>query len=126
MSDSFKAPTTEGKHPLKDDNSASDELNDIIIGGLTFATADDLKESIKESQRKTEIWTLTDRLQSIDKMTPLPCLKKNNWFQWFESVENLIFLTQTSAAFLPQLPRNKAIRMWSTWWVAKLRETAPH
>ncbi|KAI0991968.1 hypothetical protein K3495_g16218, partial [Podosphaera aphanis] len=59
-------------------------------------------------------------------MTPLPCLKKNNWFQWFESVENLIFLSQTSAAFLPQLPRNKAIRMWSTWWVAKLRETAPH
>ncbi|KAI1000598.1 hypothetical protein K3495_g7598 [Podosphaera aphanis] len=87
--------------------------NDITISSITFATADDVNESIKESKRKTEIWSLTDRLKSIDAITPVPILRKNNWLQRYESVENLLFLSQTSAAFLPQLPRNKAIRVWS-------------
>lgn len=108
-------PTTE-KSPCEE----------LIIHGIIFATTDDIKDSQKESNRKTELWTLTDRLKSIADMIPIPKLSSSNWLQWTESIQKLIFLSQTSAAFLHNPPRNKAITMWSTWWAAKLKESAPH
>ncbi|KAI0990815.1 hypothetical protein K3495_g17372, partial [Podosphaera aphanis] len=98
----------------------------ISIAGIQFATAEQLEESLKESNKKTEIWTLSTRLDSIEKVTPVPTLQLSNWFQWRDSVQKLIFLTQTSAAFLENPPFNRAVIMWSGWWAAKLKETAPN
>ena len=105
------------------EKSSEDEL---IIHGIIFASADDLKDSLKESNKKTEIWTLTDRLKSIAEMSPIPKLKSSNWLHWNESVQKLMFLSQTSAAFLNSPPHNKAVTMWSTWWETKLRESTLH
>ena len=52
---------------------------DSTIGDIQFVNIEDLKESIRESTKKTEIWTLTARLQSIDTMTPIPILNASNW-----------------------------------------------
>ncbi|KAI0996419.1 hypothetical protein K3495_g11763 [Podosphaera aphanis] len=48
-------PSAESK--LSGVSDVDDELqnNDITISGITFATADDVNESIKESKRNTEI-----------------------------------------------------------------------
>lgn len=109
-----------------DANSKTDTLeNGIVINSILFATKDELQASIKESSRKTEIFTLSERLSSIDKMTPIPILKPSNWQHWCESIQNLIQLSDTSAAFLLEPPRNKALTMWKTWWAHKLKETAP-
>ena len=99
---------------------------DITIGDIQFVNSGDFKESIRESTKKTEIWTLTVRLESIGKMTPILILNESNWQQWQQSIKDSLSLSQTSAAFLNNPPKVKPIRMWSNWWVAKLRATAPN
>ena len=103
----------------------NDPENGIIINSTLFATKEEVDASIKESNRKTEVFTLSERLSSIDKMSPIPTLKPSNWHHWCESTQNLIELSDTSAAFHLDPPRNKALTMWKTWWASKLRETAP-
>lgn len=49
-----------------DTDNPSNSDDEIKIHGYTFATSNYLKDSLKESIRKTEIWTLTDRLNSLD------------------------------------------------------------
>ncbi|KAI1002152.1 hypothetical protein K3495_g6047 [Podosphaera aphanis] len=83
----------------------SPTITGISIAGVQFATAEKLEESLKESNKKTEIWSLSTRLDSIEK---------------------LIFLTQSSAAFLEDPPYNSEVIIWSGWWAAKLKETAPN
>lgn len=113
---------------MPDDKPSSEATSssNLMIQGITFASVEDIADSIKESSRKTEVWTLSDRLKSIAKMSPIPKLKASNWFHWQESVQKLIFLSQTSAVFLKSPPQNRAITMWSTWWAAKLKDSAPH
>ncbi|KAI1005873.1 hypothetical protein K3495_g2357 [Podosphaera aphanis] len=117
---------SDSKSDTEDINNKLDIQHiDIVIGGITFATMDEVKASIKESSRKTEVYTLSERLSKIEAITPIPILKSSNWYHWHESVQKLIQLSDTSAAFLPDPPRNKALTMWSIWWASKLRETAP-
>lgn len=119
-------PKPSDEADLLADASAKFMDEDIIIHGHLFATSEDVISSLKESRRKTEIWTLTDRLNSLEKSNPIPILKGSNWSHYYKSVEQFIFLSQTSAAFLHDQPRNRAIIMWKSWWVSKLRETAPN
>ncbi|KAI0994164.1 hypothetical protein K3495_g14018 [Podosphaera aphanis] len=113
-----------------DSKSDTEEINnkldiqhiDIEIGGITFATMDEVKASIKEPSRKTEMYTLSICLSKIEAMTPIPILKSSNWYHWHESVQKLIQLSDTSAAFLSDPSRNKALTMWSIWWASKLRK----
>ncbi|POS81831.1 hypothetical protein EPUL_005979, partial [Erysiphe pulchra] len=83
---------------------------DLAILGITFTLANEVTDSIKESKKKTEIWTLSERLKSVAEMSPIPKLTRSNWRHWQES----------------DPPNNGAIKMWSKWWSSKLRETAPH
>ncbi|POS82500.1 hypothetical protein EPUL_006648, partial [Erysiphe pulchra] len=99
---------------------------DLVILGITLATADDLADSIEESYKKTAVWTLSERLHNIAAMSPIPKLKTTNWRHWHESVQTLPSLSQTSAVFQKNPPSNRAIKLWSIWWSSKLRETAPH
>lgn len=124
MSKSLFKPSSEAADADKMSSEHTEE--DITIENIQFVNSEDLQESIKESSRKTEIWTLTSRLESIDRMTPVPILKKSNWQQWQQAIQDLLSLSQTSAAFLTNPPSTKPIRMWSNWWVAKLNETAPN
>ena len=62
----------------------------------------------------------------MDSIISIPKLNATNWSHWSESVQNLMLLTETSAVFLLKPPRNKAIILWSSWWSAKLKDSAPH
>ncbi|KHJ31074.1 putative serine threonine protein kinase domain protein [Erysiphe necator] len=116
-------PSDEATHDDNDSLNLNDELK---LQGITFASSEDMKDSLKHSNRKIDIWTLTDRLNSLEKSTPIPQLKGSNWNHYYDSIKKFLYLSQTSAAFLSDPPRNRAITMWEAWWVAKLRETAPH
>lgn len=124
MSDSSSKPSTEATTDAYNPASKCTE-EDITVGKIQFATAPDVQDSIKLSAKKTELYTLTAHLESIDKMTPIPTLKQSNWNQWLRAIRDLISFTQTSAAFLEYPPQTKSVRLWSNWWAAKLRETAP-
>ena len=104
----------------------NDPENGIVINSTLFATKEEVDASIKESNRKTEVFTLSEHLSSIDKMSPIPTPKPSNWHHWCESTQNLIQLSDTSATILPDTPRNKALTMWKSWWASMLRETAPY
>ncbi|POS85898.1 hypothetical protein EPUL_002308, partial [Erysiphe pulchra] len=91
----------------KPDESQTDIYEGIVIGGIIFATPDDVKSSVKESAKKSDICKLSEKLTNIEKISPLPTLKSSNWRYWYESVQRLLMLTETSAAFLPTPPRNK-------------------
>ncbi|POS83560.1 hypothetical protein EPUL_003034, partial [Erysiphe pulchra] len=62
----------------------------LVILGIILATADDLADSIEESYKKTDVWTLSERLQNIAAMSPIPKLKTTNWRHWHESVQTLL------------------------------------
>lgn len=51
---------------------------DISIPGITFAIADDLSNSIKYSCQNINVWTLAERLNSIEKVSPVPLLEGSN------------------------------------------------
>ncbi|POS82227.1 hypothetical protein EPUL_005114 [Erysiphe pulchra] len=72
---------------------------DLAILGITLATADNLADSIEESYKKTAVWKLSERLQNIAAMSPIPKLKTTNWRHWHEYVQTLLSLSQTSAVF---------------------------
>ena len=99
---------------------------DIVIDTILFATEEEIDASIKESTRETDTITIRRRIQKIECLTLVPTLEPTNWQQWCESIQNLIQLTDTSAAFLLNPPRNKALTIWKTWWATLLREAAPH
>ncbi|KHJ32989.1 putative serine threonine protein kinase domain protein [Erysiphe necator] len=112
---------------VQDEKKPSPEASqDLVILGITLATADDLADSIEESYKKTAVYTLSERLHNIAAMSPIPKLKTMNWRHWHESVQTLLSLSQTSAVFQKNPPSNRAIKLWSIWWSSKLRETAPH
>ncbi|KAI1007745.1 hypothetical protein K3495_g476 [Podosphaera aphanis] len=90
------------------DNSQPDS---IVIQGIVFVSAEDVQTSIKESNRKTEIWTSSERLSNIEKIAPVPTLKPSNWLHWYESIQRLMLLAEKSAY---------------AWWTAKLKAVAPH
>ncbi|CCU76537.1 serine/threonine protein kinase domain protein [Blumeria hordei DH14] len=108
----------------KTDFDETNESTSITISGIEFASTEELEDSLKESNKKTEIWTISTRLDSIERVTPVPKLTRSNWSQWRIAIKRLIFLTQSSAALLEEPPYNKTILMWSGWWAAKLKETA--
>ena len=120
MSSSYKSK------PFSKASSSESLTEDIVINGIFVASADDFKSSIKESTKNTEIYTLSERLKNIEQIVPLPTLKPSNLHHWFESVQRLMTLTDTSAVFLPTPPRNKALMLWSSWWTVKLKDSAPH
>lgn len=70
---------------------------DLAILGITFALANEVIDSIKESKKKTEIWTLSERLKSVAEMSPIPKLTKSNWRHWQESVQTLLSLSDISS-----------------------------
>lgn len=72
MSSLFK-PSDEAD--LLADVSAKFMDEDIKVHGHAFATSEDVISSLKESRRKTDIWTLTDRLNSLEKSNLIPILK---------------------------------------------------
>lgn len=117
MSDSAK-PSTEA---LKDNAYKS-----VVIGNINFATDEEVKVSVRESSRKTEVWTLSERLSYVEKIALIPVLSSSNWTHWYESIQRLMRLSDTSAAFINHSPSNKATTLWFSWWATKLRETAPH
>ncbi|POS85366.1 hypothetical protein EPUL_004436 [Erysiphe pulchra] len=86
---------------------------------------DNLRD-LAAANRKTEVWTLSERLNNIDKTVPSPKLNSSNWNHWCESIQRLMYLTETARIFLPDIPTTKATTMWSAWWNSKLRESAPH
>ncbi|KHJ35917.1 putative serine threonine protein kinase domain protein [Erysiphe necator] len=112
--------------PDTNDDSIVIPSGGIKIGGITFASHGDLKTSYKEASRKTEVWTLSERINNIEKLVPIPKLTTNNWKFWHESVKRLIHLTKTSVVFFANSPFTDATIMWSAWWISKLREAAPH
>lgn len=65
-------PSDEATSPLYDTS------NGIIIGDITFATAEELQSSIKEASKKTEVYTISERLHHIEKMMTLPKLTSSN------------------------------------------------
>ncbi|KAI1004326.1 hypothetical protein K3495_g3890 [Podosphaera aphanis] len=77
MSSMHPNPSNEKKPEVE--NPSDDEIAQVSISGIVFATSEDLDDSLKESKKKTEIWTLTSRLESIERMTPIPILKGANW-----------------------------------------------
>ena len=99
--------------------------NGILINTILFATKEEVIASIRESTRETESLTIFERVSSTENITPAPILEPSNWNQWCESIQNLIQLTDTSAAFLLDPPRNKALTIWKSWWATLLREAAP-
>ena len=98
----------------------------VQINNIIFATSDDIKASLKKANKKTEIWTLSERLNNIERINPIPKLTSSNWNYYYESVKRLIYLTETACTFLPTPPSTKAATMWSAWWTSKLRESVPH
>ncbi|CAD6499272.1 BgTH12-03392 [Blumeria graminis f. sp. triticale] len=102
----------------------TNEDTQISISGIEFASTKELENSLKELNKKTEIWTLSTRLDSIERVTQVPTLTHSNWFQWQNAIKRLIFLTQSSAAILEQPIKLRTILIWSRWWAAKLKETA--
>ncbi|CAD6506181.1 BgTH12-07111 [Blumeria graminis f. sp. triticale] len=121
MSELLK-PSIEAK-PTSNDTIVPDYVQ---INNIIFATSDDVKTSLKEVQRKTEVWTLTERLGNIEKICTIPKLTSSNWNSYFESIKRLISVTETACVFLPVTPSTKAIIIWSAWWAAKLKESASH
>lgn len=109
-----------------DDSQDTSTLQIIQISDIVFASSDDVKTSLKEANRKTEVWTLSERLGNIEKMIPLPKLTSSNNNYFYECVKRLIQLTDTSCVFLSSVPITKATTMWSAWWVSKLKDAAPH
>ncbi|CAD6501298.1 BgTH12-01550 [Blumeria graminis f. sp. triticale] len=96
------------------------------MNNIIFATSDDVKTSLKEAHRKTEVWTLTERLGNIEKICTIPKLTSSNWNSHFESIKWLISVTETACVFLPVTPSTKAVIIWSAWWATKLKESASH
>ncbi|KAI1002885.1 hypothetical protein K3495_g5317 [Podosphaera aphanis] len=96
--------------------SVEANFENFSISGIIFATADDLKDSIKESETKTDIWIVAERLYNLDKSIPIPTLEYSNWRHWYQSVRNFMALSQTSVVFLEYPPENKTVCMWSLWW----------
>ncbi|KAI1006896.1 hypothetical protein K3495_g1321 [Podosphaera aphanis] len=113
-------PSLEAKAELDD----TPESTGIVTAGFKFASTEEHDDSLKESNKMTDIWTLSARFDSIEKVTPIPKLSRSDWFLWPNSVKRLVFLTHLSAAFLEEPPHNRAILMWSGWWAAKVKETA--
>ncbi|KAI0992743.1 hypothetical protein K3495_g15442 [Podosphaera aphanis] len=62
--------------------SVEANFENFSISGIIFATADDLKDSIKESETKTDFWIVAERLYNFDKSIPIPTLKYSNWRHW--------------------------------------------
>ncbi|KAI1006073.1 hypothetical protein K3495_g2143, partial [Podosphaera aphanis] len=124
MSDNTKTKGEDTKQQMPTSNDS--QSDSIVIHGIVFASNDDVQTSIKESNRKTEIWTWSERLSNIEKIAPVPTLKPSNWLHWCESIQRLMLLTETSAVFLPSPPKNKTMIIWSAWWTAKLRAVASH
>ncbi|POS82154.1 hypothetical protein EPUL_006067, partial [Erysiphe pulchra] len=118
---SFKATS------IPDDSQDTPTLQIVQISDIFLASSDDAKSSLKEANRKTEVWTLSERLGNIEKMISLPnklTSSNNNYF--YECIKRLIQLTDTSCVFLTSVPITKATTMWSAWWVSKLRDAAPY
>lgn len=78
---------------------------DLVIGGIVFASSDDISDPLKESGWKTEIWTLTDRLKSISNITPAPKLKASNWKYWCDSIQKPFCHSQFLRHFLKCPPQ---------------------
>ncbi|KAI0992017.1 hypothetical protein K3495_g16169, partial [Podosphaera aphanis] len=123
MPDNTNEKGDDPKHQTSTPNDI--QPDSIVIQGIVFASSEDVQKSIKESNRKTEVWTWSERLSNIEKIAPVPTLKPSNWLYWCESIQRLLLLTETSAVFLPSPPTNKTTIMWSAWWTAKLKDVAP-
>ncbi|KHJ31036.1 putative serine threonine protein kinase domain protein [Erysiphe necator] len=108
-----------------DENSSHTSCDHVETSKVTIASEDDVKTSLAVANRKTEVWTLSERLNNIEKMVPLPKLTSSNWNHWYESVQLLLYLTETACVFLSDFPTTKATLLWSAWWNSKLRESAP-
>ncbi|KAI0998125.1 hypothetical protein K3495_g10066 [Podosphaera aphanis] len=80
--------------------SVEANFENFSISGIIFATADDLKDSNKESETKTDIWIVAERLYNLDKSIPIPTLEYSNWRHWYQSIGNFMALSQTSVVFL--------------------------
>ena len=63
-------PSEEAK--ITDDSSSPSNNDGLLVYGFKFASQEDVNDSLKKSSRKTEKWTLTDRLKSIADMSPIP------------------------------------------------------
>ncbi|KAI1004389.1 hypothetical protein K3495_g3824 [Podosphaera aphanis] len=61
MSSMHPNPSNENKPEVE--NPSDEEIAQVLISGIVFATSEDLDDSLKESKKKTEIWTLTSRLE---------------------------------------------------------------
>ncbi|CAD6504806.1 BgTH12-00309, partial [Blumeria graminis f. sp. triticale] len=116
MSELLK-PSIEAKH-ISNDTIVPDYVQ---INNIIFATSDDVKTSLKEAHRKTEVWTLAERLGNIEKICTIPKLTSSNWNSYFESIKRLISVTETACVFLPVTQSTKAVIIWSAWWAAKLK-----
>lgn len=90
-----------------------DTTNGIIIGKLIFAASDELQTSVKEASRKTEIFTLSERLNQIEKIMPIPTLNSSNFNHYCQSIQRFIRLSDTAVVFLSHSPTTKAGTLWS-------------
>ncbi|POS83257.1 hypothetical protein EPUL_004354, partial [Erysiphe pulchra] len=80
MSDNTK-PSSKARS-IPDDSQDTPPLQIVQISDIVFASSDEVKTSLKEENRETDVWTLSERLGNIEKMIPLPKLtsSNNNYF----------------------------------------------
>ncbi|POS82208.1 hypothetical protein EPUL_006539, partial [Erysiphe pulchra] len=105
MSSSIK-PSDEAK--FVPENANFQLPSHIDICGITFAKYSELNSSFNQAYQKTDVHTLSQRLSNIEKIISLPKLISTNWNFWYNSVIQLMLLTETSVVFLQNPPSTTA------------------
>lgn len=103
------------------------QIGSLSFNGITFASADAVQTSIRTFQAKTESYTIADRMSKMKDFIAIPSLTPQTFQSWCAAIRQALVITQSSASLLPEdaYDETAASFMWRSYWVQKLKESAP-